>query len=174
MPQRVAGQRYSLWFVPTGDVWDRLSRILHQLSTRHGAPGFSPHVTLLGNCPGPRRELIRQSARVAEALRPFVIRLEEIDFRDEYYRCLFVHAALTEPLRKAHQVARQELGHGREPSFMPHLSLLYGNFERSIKEGLIAELGPRLDLQFKARSLHLWLTRGHPRHWRRLARFGLH
>ena len=173
MSQPPAGERYSLWFMPTGDVCDRLSRILHRLSARYGAPEFSPHVTLLGGCVGPRRELIRQSARVAAALRPFAIRLEEIDFLDEYFRCLFVRAALTEPLRKAHQAARQAFGHRREPAFMPHLSLLYGNFPRSLKEGVMAELGPRLDVQFKVRSLHLYRTHGEPRHWRRVASFGL-
>jgi 2'-5' RNA ligase len=116
---------------------------------------------------------MRKSAQVAAALRPLVIRLGQIDFFDEYYRCLFVRAALTEPLRKAHRVAHETLGHGREPSYMPHLSLLYGNLDRSIKEGLIAELGPRLDLEFKVRSLHLYLTHGDPRYWRRVASFTL-
>jgi 2'-5' RNA ligase len=171
--QLPAGEKHSLWLMPTGDVCNRLSRVLHQLSARYGAPEFSPHVTLLGGCVGPRRELIRQSARVASALQPFTIRLEEIDFRDEYFRCLFVHAALTAPLRKAHQAARQAFGRGREPAFMPHLSLLYGNFPRSLKEAVIAQMGPRLDVQFKVRSLHLYRTRGYPHHWRRIESFGL-
>jgi len=159
--------------MPKGDVCDRLSRILHQLSVRYGGPQFSPHVTLLGGCVGPRRELTRNSARVAAALRSFAIRLEKIDFLDEYFRCLFVRAALTEPLRKAHLAARQAFGHGREPAFMPHLSLLYGDFPRSLKEGVIAEMGPRLDVQFKVRSLHLYRTHGEPHRWRRVASFGL-
>ena len=173
MIQQRAGERCSLWFMPTGDVCDGLLRILHQLSARYGAPQFSPHVTLLGDCVGPRRELIRQSARVAAALRPFALRLEEIGFLDEYFRCLFVHAGLTEPLRKAHQAAHQVFGHGREPAFMPHLSLLYGNFPQSLKEEVMAEMGPRLDVQFKVRSLHLYRTHGEPRLWRRVASFGL-
>jgi 2'-5' RNA ligase len=159
--------------MPRGDVCDRLSQILYQLSARYGAPEFSPHVTLLGACVGPRRELIRKAARVAAALRPFVIRLEHIDFCDEYFRCLFVHAALTMPLRKAYQAACREFGHGREPAFMPHLSLLYGNFPRSLKEEVMAEMRPRLEIQFKVRSLHLCRTNGEPRHWRRVASFGL-
>jgi 2'-5' RNA ligase len=159
--------------MPTGDVCERLKHILRRLSARYAAPEFSPHVTLLGRCVGPRRELICRSARVANALRPFALRLTELDCRDEYFRCLFVHVALTEPLRKAHQAARQVFGHTREPSFMPHLSLLYGNFPRSQKEEVMAEMGPRLDVQFKVRSLHLYRTHGEPSHWRRVASFGL-
>ena len=173
MIQPFAGQRHSLWLMPEGEVYERLTLILHRLSVRLNAPEFSPHVTLLGGCVGERRELIRRSAQVAAALRPFAIRLEGIDFRDEYFRSLFVHAVLTEPLRKAHQAACQAFGRRREPAFMPHLSLLYGNFPQSLKEGLIAEIGPRLDVQFKVRSLHLYQTRGEPRRWRQVARFGL-
>jgi hypothetical protein len=38
---------------------------------------------------------------------------------------------------------------------------------------LIGEMGPRLDVQFKVRSLYLFRTHGEPRHWRRVASFGL-
>ena len=138
--------------MPTGDECNLLSRILQRLSARFAAPEFPPHVTLLGGCVGSRGELIRKSSRLAAGLRPFLLRLEEIDFLDEYYRCLFVHTALTKPLWKAHQAACQAFGHGREPAFMPHLSLLYGNFPRNLKEDVIAEMGPRLDVEFKVRS----------------------
>jgi hypothetical protein len=56
---------------------------------------------------------------------------------------------------------------------MPHLSLLYGNFPRSLKKEMRAEIGPRLDVQFKVRSLYLYRTDGDPRPWRRVASFGL-
>ena len=173
MTQPPAGERYSLWLMPGGEVRDRLTMILRRLSARLNAPEFSTHVTLLGRCVGDRGELIRQSAQVAASLRHFAIRLEHIDFRDEYFRCLFLHAALTEPLRKAHQAACQAFGRRRDRAFMPHMSLLYGNFPQSLKEKLIAELVPRLDVQFKVRSLHLYRTHGEPRRWRSVAKFGL-
>ena len=159
--------------MPRGDVYDRLSRIIQRLSDRYGAPQFPPHVTLLGGCVGARRDVIGKSARLAAAVRPLVLRLEEIGFLDEYLRCLFVHVALTLPLRKAHRAARQAFGRERKPAFMPHLSLLYGNFPRSVKEEIAAEMGPRLDVQFKVRSLDLWKGHDDPRNWRRVASCGL-
>jgi len=174
MTQTRAGQICSLWLMPTGDVYDELERILHKLSAKYGTREFPPHVTLLGGIVGPRREVLRECASLAALIRPFTIRLEKIDYLDEYFRCLFVRAATTAPLLKAHQVARDVFGRRREPSFMPHLSLLYGDFSRSLKEGAAAELGPRLDLAFKVRSLVLYSTRGEPRDWRRVAKFGLH
>jgi 2'-5' RNA ligase len=168
-----AGEKYSLWFMPTGDVFARLSEILQRLSARYGAPKFPPHVTLLGGCVGPRCELIRKSAQVAAGIRPFTIRLGEIHCLDEYFRCLFVRAALTRPLQNANLAARQAFDSRREPEFMPHLSLLYGNFPQCLKESAIAEIGPRLDVQFKVRTLHLYRTHGAPGQWLRVASFGL-
>ena len=159
--------------MPTGDVCAHLWEILQRLSASHGAPEFPPHVTLLGGCVGPRCELVRKSAQVAAGIRPFTIRLGEIHCLDEYLRCLFARAVLTRPLMKANLAARQAFGRPHEPEFMPHLSLLYGNFPPSLKEHMIAELGQRLDIQFKVRSLHLYRTHGAPVKWRRVASFRL-
>lgn len=160
-----------MWLMPTADVCNRLSKIMRRLSRRHGAPKFPPHLTLLGRCVGTRKQILGASACVAAALRPLLIRLEEIDFRDEYFRCVFVRVALTEPLRTAYEAACQALGRNQEPAFMPHVSLLYGDFPTSLKEAMIAELGPRLDLEFEARRLHVYRTEGEPRHWRRVVSF---
>ena len=167
------GKKYSLWLMPRGDVYEQLERILHGLAAECGAPEFPPHVTLLGSIVGERREVVRKSAEIAALLHPFTIRLGTVDYLDPYFRCLFVRATAAAPLRKAHQAARTLLGRRREPPFMPHLSLLYGNFSLSFKEGLIARLGPRLDLEFKVRSLHLYSTDGAPYRWRQVAMFGL-
>jgi len=174
MAQRKAAERYSLWLMPRGDVYARLAQIIHKLSARHAAPEFAPHVTLLGGIIAPRREAMCKAAALAALIRPFMIRLADIDYRDEYFRCLFVRAAMTQPLLKAHRVAQEVFGLCREAPFMPHLSLLYGNFSRSLKAEAMAELGPRVDLEFKVRSLHLYSTRGEPRGWRCVGRFGLH
>lgn len=168
-----AGDEYSLWFMPPGELCDELRGIIRRLSARYGAPEFLPHVTLLGGFVGSPRGVIRKSATVAASLRSITIRLGRIGFRDEYFRCLFAHAALTPALRKANLAARHTFGHERERPFMPHLSLLYGEFPRSLKEQVIAEIGPQLDVQFNVRSLHLYRTQNEPMHWQRVARFGL-
>jgi 2'-5' RNA ligase len=167
------GNKYCLWLSPGGEVFDRLSTIIRRLSAKHGGPDFPPHVTLLGGRGGTRAESIAKAARVAATMRPLPLQLGEIGFLDEYFRCLFAHVTLTEPMREAHGAALQAFHARREPDFMPHLSLLYGNYPRSLKEEIIAEIGPRLEIHFQARVLHLWLAHGHPRHWRRVASFPL-
>jgi len=154
-------------------VCERLTLILQQLSRRFEAPEFPPHVTVLGSCVGERDEMVRQSALVAATLRPFTIHLGEIDFRDQYFRCLFAHAGPVEPLREAHEAACRTFSRNPDVEFMPHLSLLYGNFPQTMKKDIMADLGPRLDVQFEARTLYLFHTEGPVRDWRRVERFGL-
>jgi 2'-5' RNA ligase len=168
-----AVERYSLWLMPAGGVRERLARAIQELSVQYGAPEFPPHVTLLGGIVGPRREVRRKAASLAALLPAFIIRLGEIDCLDQYFRCLFVRAAPSQPLLKAHRLACQVFGHRREPQFMPHLSLLYGDFSRSLKDKTIAAMGQRLDLQFKVQSLHLYSTRREPSRWWQVARLGL-
>jgi 2'-5' RNA ligase len=173
MTQMRGGKGYSLWLMPRGDVSERLARTLHELSVRCAGPEFPPHVTLLGGITGQRQEVLRKSARLATHLRPFTIRLGVIDCLDEYFRCVLVRAVKTGPLLKAYQAACDGFGHRRAPAFMPHLSLVYGDLRRSLKEAIVAGLGQRMDLTFKVWSLDLYLTRGAPSAWRRVARFGL-
>jgi hypothetical protein len=56
--------------MPTGDVYEQLERILHQLSSKHGAPEFPAHVTLLGGIVGPRREVLRECATLTALIGP--------------------------------------------------------------------------------------------------------
>ena len=171
MTQPSAGKKYSLWLMPEGKVRDRLTLTLHNLSVRHEAPEFPPHVTLLGSCMGERDEMMRRSSLVAGALKPFTVRLGKLDFRDEYFRCLYLHAGPAEPLRNAHQAACRIFCRSPEPDFMPHLSLLYGNYPVNLKENVMAELGLRLNVQFKVRNLHLFQTHGEVENWREVAQF---
>jgi len=172
LPRRTS-EKYSLWLVPGGEVYERLASLLDVLSVRHGSPRFAPHVTLLGSIAAPRHEVLQKAAQLAAALRAFPLRLERIDYLDEYFRCLFVRVALTRPLRDAYRRTCGIFSCGNPHSFMPHLSLLYGNFGPELKEAVKAEFGPRLDLAFKARCLHVYSTQGETHRWRRVARFGV-
>jgi len=73
----------------------------------------------------------------------------------------------------ANKAAREIYRLEPQPAFMPHLSLLYGHLPSSVKEGIAASLGRRFELEFKVSSLHLYLIKGEPAAWRRMASFGL-
>jgi 2'-5' RNA ligase len=164
---------YSLWLMPVGDLYHWLVDTIFELSRKYSTPTFEPHVTLLGRITGPEREVVSNSAELAQRISPFTIRLTRVDYLDRYYRCVFVRVAASGPLLKAHRAAREIFDLEKSPAFMPHLSLMYGDLARDVKEKIVAELGWQFELAFRARSLHLVLTRGEPGAWRHLRAFGL-
>jgi len=164
---------YSIWLMPTGEVRQRLAGTIFDLSREYAAPAFEPHVTLAGGIVGPAREVASKMMELARRIPPFTVRLSAVDGLDEYFRCLFVRVATTHPIMTANKTAREVFRLAKQPAFMPHLSLLYGNLPASVKQRIIASLGGRFRLEFKARSLHLYLIKGAPQEWRRVAPFGL-
>jgi 2'-5' RNA ligase len=159
--------------MPTGEVRQRLAETILDLSREYGAPAFEPHVTLASGIVGPAREVASKMTDLARRIPPFTVRLSAVDGLDDYYRCLFVRVATTQPIMTANKAAREVFSLDKQPVFMPHLSLLYGSLATGVKEIIIAFLGRQFELEFKARSLHLYLTKSEPAAWRRMARFGL-
>ena len=159
--------------MPTGEVRQRLAGTILDLSREYATPAFAPHVTLAGGIVGPAREVSSKMRDLARRIPPFPVRLTTVDGLDDYFRCLFVRVATARPIMTANKAAREIYRLEPQPAFMPHLSLLYGHLPSSVKEGIAASLGRRFELEFKVSSLHLYLIKGEPAAWRRMASFGL-
>ena len=166
-------QHYSLWLMPTGEVRQRLAGTILDLGREYATPVFEPHVTLVGGIVGPAREVASKMKDLARRIPPFTARLTVVDGLDEYFRSLFVRLATTHPIMWANKAAREVFAPAKQPAFMPHLSLLYGNLPRSVKDGTIASLSRQFELDFKVNSLHLYLIKSEPAAWRHMASCGL-
>lgn len=57
--------------------------------------------------------------------------------------------------------------------YIPHLSLMYGNFPSELKEKIIAEIGKDFNMNFEIKSIHLFSTLGEPEDWYRVKEFAL-
>jgi 2'-5' RNA ligase len=159
--------------MPSGEVRQRLAGTILDLSREYGAPAFEPHVTLAGGIVGPAREVASNMRDLARRIPPFTVRLTVVDGLDDYFRCLFVRVATTYPIMTANKAAREVFSLAKQPAFMPHLSLLYGHLPSSVKERIVASLARRFELEFRVSGLHLYLIKGAPQAWRRVASFGL-
>ena len=162
----------SLWLMPEGEVRDRLSALVAGLAARLGTAPFPPHVTLL---PGIEArsdgEVLAASRTLAGRLSRLAVRLVGIEGRDEHFRCLFARAAADAPLVSAHAAAARAFGREPDPTFLPHLSLVYGAVGREVKERLAADLRSGIDLAFEARRLHAWRTEGPAGDWHEIGSF---
>ncbi len=163
---------FSLWFMPTGDLYEELKELIDRLAEEHGAPPFLPHLTLLGTVTGPEKEIIEKTSLLASELTPFDITLKGVGTEEAFFRCLFLKAAKDRVLMETNEKARA-LFHKEEASaFMPHLSLMYGDFTPARKAAVIADAHlSDFAASFRVESLHLFSTPGPSERWRHTKEF---
>jgi 2'-5' RNA ligase len=163
----------SLWLMPEGDAHRRLSEIIDRLAVRLGTTPFPPHVTLLPGVLAPPPAVVEGARSLGADLAPFSVDLSSVDGIDQHFRCLFFRVQGGLSLRDAHSRAARQFGRESDPSFDPHLSLVYGTLDPAEKAGLVAELAGGATTSFEARRLHVWRTDGPVGEWREIAAFDL-
>jgi 2'-5' RNA ligase len=164
---------YSIWLMPSGKINEELKKTISKLSHEFAGPVFLPHVTLLGNLDSDKQELLSHTQQLAAHIRPFQVTLTTVDFFDEYFWCLFLRTQETAPLLEAEREARMIFHREQDPNFMPHLSLLYGNFELLTKKQIIEAIGHEFNISFSVRHINLFSTTGKPMDWYRVQKFVL-
>ncbi len=162
---------YSLWLIPSNDVYRRLTETISQLSRKYSTPKFEPHITLIGEVDDIEEELVSKTGQLASISNPFTVKLTYVDYLDQYFRCIFLRVEETDDLMMANNKARETFGRQQDPKFMPHLSLMYGNFSSELKQQVIVEIGRNFNLSFDINSVHLFSTDGEPKDWYRVREF---
>ncbi|MBI2543161.1 MAG: 2'-5' RNA ligase family protein [Candidatus Aenigmarchaeota archaeon] len=164
---------YSIWMMPTGDVYRKLSGIISELSSKYSAPKFEPHVTLLGELLESEDVVLSKTEQLSKTIKPFSIKLALVDYLDQYFRCLFLRAEETNYLTDANNNARELFNRQQDPKFMPHLSLMYGDFPTRLKDEIIRQLGKEFNVIFDVKSIHLVSTNNETKEWHRVKEFVL-
>lgn len=159
--------------MPTGNIYNKLNKIISQLNKEYSSPNFLPHVTLIGLVVGSQKEILLKTSQLAIFIQPFEIKLTKVDYLNEYFRCLFIKVVKTKELMEANLKAREIFNREKDLKFMPHLSLMYGNFNSKTKKGVISKIGREFNLKFKVKSIHLFLTEGESKRWYKIKKFVL-
>ena len=167
----VKAKGYSIWLIPAGEVYQKLSEIISKLSEKYSAPNFEPHVTLIGDLLGVEEEIISKTSELANLLKPFEINLKKADYLDEYFKCLFIRAEKTKEIIEANNITRETFDQKSNPEYLPHLSLMYGNFSPEIKEKVLTNLGKQFNISFEVKSVHLFSTTGEVKDWHKIKEF---
>lgn len=161
---------HTLWLMPKGKIYDKFASFIERLAGEYNSPVFEPHVTLLGELPQVEQEAIKLTQDLVADQKPFPIVLGRIDYEDFHFRALFVKAEITEPLVNLHEKAKTLFGMRHIPPYMPHLSLLYGNYPVEVKEKIIAEIGKEQPARFDVGSVYL-IKGGEVENWKIVKEF---
>lgn len=160
-------QTYSLWLRPFGEIAYSLQQRIEKLSETYHTPVFEPHITLLGGLQLGKTGLTQLVETLASSLHPFDVVLTRAGYRDTFFQSLYVHVEKNEALLNARKTAEQLFDHPEE-EFMPHLSLLYGDFSRDEKERILNVMGREFHIRFPVHSILLVNTTGEPGRWEKV------
>jgi 2'-5' RNA ligase len=163
----------SLWLMPEGARREKLTSLIARLAARLGTSPFVPHVTLLPGVCGPEAGILEGARALASDLAPLDLEPAGVDGLEEHFRCLFLRITGSGDLVGAHARAARQFGRAPDPTFDPHLTLVYGALPASRKAALASEIGAALPPGFRARRLHVWRTQGVVAEWRELESFEL-
>jgi 2'-5' RNA ligase len=165
--------KYSLWLMPTGKLLTRLTQMIEELSRDRQELCFEPHVTLLGTILGSQPDFSSKTRQLASMIKPYDIQLDRVEYLDEFFRSLFVRVKPTGSVLEANRKARLIFQQSQDPEYLPHLSLMYGDFPTAAKEEVLAKIGREFRHRFKVRAIYLCLTEGEPKDWHRVEEFPL-
>jgi len=162
----MATKHYVLWLLLPQAVRDRFAELIKGLAERYGTPFFEPHITLLGGLDGEEQDISTKAASLTRTLTPFIVRLTTADYLDEYFRCLFVRAESNTELVNAYRLAKKEFNQTGTDSYMPHVSLMYGNCPVVQKEAILQDIGRKFEIKFPINRVALYrIDSNHPRDW---------
>lgn len=164
---------YSIWLVPEGEVYKKLDQLIVKLSRKYKSPYFAPHVTLVGEILLPGGEVVKRTKILAYSLNPFTVYLNKVGHGDFYFRSLFIRAMKTRKIMAAYKTAIKIFAAIKPKPYMPHLSLIYGNYSEETKNEMIKEIGRKFDINFKIDKIYLYKTDGKVGDWRKIAEFVL-
>lgn len=126
--------KYSLWLIPDKENQQILQEIIDKLAEKYAAPRFEPHLTLLSSIPKSEEVVVEKTKEVAARTEWFTVTTGEIEFSTTYFQCVFVRIKTTIPLMETHVRTRDIFGMDKEKFFMPHISLLYGDYNMTTRE----------------------------------------
>jgi 2'-5' RNA ligase len=164
---------YTLWLMPDKSAYEKLSKLIIDLSTTHDTPKFEPHVTLLSGITDSRSLAIDNAEKLANSSGPITATLTRIEFLELYYRCLFFCTNKSSELMNVRTQAEDMFEHTSISPFIPHVSFLYGSLPIFQKETIIGELGDSFFMDFRMPKLRLVKTQRTPEYWEFIEEFDL-
>lgn len=159
---------YSIWLIPSEEIHDELSGLLHRLSQQFNSPIFEPHITLIPGIEEPIEIIKRKTKQLANNCGYFTIEFSNFGFSDEYFKSLYLNVKYSEELFRAYDEANKIFDRLNSPPFHPHLSLFYGNMNQNEKDKIILENRNLLDISFEVKQLNLYSTKGFSSDWFRI------
>jgi len=133
-------KKFSFWIIPENDFYQEIEEVVIKYSKEYNSPVFVPHMTLHGSVISTDEDVVRRVEQVASKIKPFEIKIGEVEFSTTYFQCIFVRMKVNAKLLEAHLALKDVLDFKESHVFMPHGSLVYGDFDMETREKIAKEI----------------------------------
>lgn len=134
---------------------------------------FMPHVTLLGQL-SQEADLIKVQLEALSAATPvFHLDMSYLSMSNRYFRSVILNFHPSPQLELFYRSAVNALQVTPEEPFVPHLSLLYSDFEWVKKQHAMEGIILPTSLSVRIHEVVLMETEGQPESWKEIAEFQL-
>lgn len=162
--------KYSLWFIPVGEIYTKLAILIKDLSKKYSGPVFEPHITLLPDIVLSEEEIVEKTSKLVSNKNPFSVEVDNIDYQDAYFKNLFIKVKLNDDLVNLYNEAKQIFRLDNDKPYMPHISILYGNHSKKTKEEIIKKISLKFNQKFLVKSIVI-STSGEVSEWKKVKEF---
>ncbi|XP_047308227.1 cyclic phosphodiesterase-like [Impatiens glandulifera] len=125
---------YSVLALPPDDVTERLSKLMAELRSYFGGPEFDPHVTVVGLIRLTEADALEKFATVCEGLKAYNATVEKVDTGTFFYQCVYLLMQQDSQVMEAAAYCWNQFGYTSSTTYMPHLSILYGDLSDEDKK----------------------------------------
>src|SRR5258708_35721734 len=167
---------YSVWFMPEESLYSQFSDMITVKASELNSPVFEPHVTIISDYSGSQENAIKFATQAVSKLSSSIkIKLTGLTFGKSFYQCVFFKVLFTAELSSFVTNTREIYGHDTTKLYMPHLSLVYGDFDTAIKLSIISNWGititsSNIEMSFSPSFLAVYRTGGSPTNWQMIER----
>jgi 2'-5' RNA ligase len=164
---------HSLWMCPSGATKAAYSSIISDMASELGTFEFTPHITLVAAIMTDVDDVVARTKALASELAPYTFKLDDLSQKDAYFQCVFAKMAATQEVVEANALARTFFEERQsDPDYIPHMSLVYGDFDQSKKdESILPELQKKLAMSshttmtIPVDAIEVWSTQGDVKEW---------
>jgi len=120
-----------------------LTKIQDRVQNKLIGPKFKIHLTLAGPFQNIDNSSVEGIKKYCNQNSPLVVNTHCYGYKEKFFQSLFISIDKSKELEDLRKEMFKINCQNQTEKFFPHISLLYGNFQKKIKENLISSL-PRL------------------------------
>ena len=133
-------KKYSFWLIPENDLYQDIEKVIVKYTGEYGSPVFVPHVTTHSTVVSTDKQVVNDVQRAISEIESFEVQVGDVEFSTTYFQCVFARIKTSAELLNTHLSLQDALEGEKNHVFMPHASLLYGDFDMQTRENIAKEI----------------------------------